>query len=1155
MIDAVLRFSVRHRLTVFAATLALAGLGVFSMNRVKLDAIPDLSEPQVVVFSEYAGQSPSIVEDQVTFPIVSSLVSAPHVTDVRGFSMFGMSFVYVIFEEDTDLYWARSRVLEYMGGIRERLPKGVTPVLGPDATGIGWVYAYVLSAPDGALDLAELRTLQNYTLRYALGSVPGVAEVASVGGYEKELQIKADPDKLRSFGLSFSDLSRALDAVSSEVGGRLLELSGREYYVRGRAYAKSLDDLRALPLRSELGTRPVVLSDVAEVAFGPGLRRGAVDWNGEGDAVAGIVVMRQGENARDVIMRVKDKLAELKPALPAGVHIDVAYDRSSLIDRAIETLRHALLEEMAVVALAVLLFLLHVQSALLPMATLPLAVLLAFIPMAAFGIPATIMSLGGIAIAIGATVDAEIVMIEAAHKALERYRRGMDRSAMLAQATREVAPAIFFSLLIIAVSFLPVFALPGQAGRLFKPLAYTKTFVMLASALLSITFAPAMRDLLVRGRIHSEENHPISKAIRRVYEPFVYVALRRPKSTLLIGFFALISAVPLARELGEEFMPALDEGDLLFMPTTYAGISLEEARQELTRQDRVLKRFPEVESVFGKVGRADTPTDPAPLSMVETTIRLKPKADFRDVQRPRFYSGLTEGGLKSMLRRVFPDTRKLTRDELVAELDAALPTPGFTKAWTMPIRTRIDMQSTGIRTPIGIKIFGKTLEDIDHTGGELEHVMHSVQGTRSAFYERSSGGSYVDIVPDRARVARAGLMLADVQATIEGAVGGQVVGTTVDGRSRFDILLRLDASHRQSVEDLARLPLSLPSMDKGQSRVVALGDVAEIKVSEGPPMIRDEDASLVGYVYVDLDPARDLGGYVDAAKLAVQAARSSGQLTLPEGTYLKWSGQFELMEATRARLKVVVPLALLLATLLLFAAFRNLVEVLIVLLSIPFALVGSVWLLWLLDYRLSTAVWVGIIALLGLATQTGVVMVVYIDAAYERRKRAGKIRGLSDIVWAHMEGTVLRVRPKLMTVSTMFAGLLPLLWADGAGADVMKRIAAPMVGGLFTSAFLTLELIPVVYTYWRYEQLVWERAKAEMPALLLRLEAAARLLGTALFVLVALPVLGLYLALPRDAALGLAALATAVALAASGIYLQLRRVVAKSPGVGYMMNN
>jgi copper/silver efflux system protein len=1138
MIEHVLQWSVRHRGAVVLLTLALAVIGLVSMGRVKLDAIPDLSEPQVVVFSEYPGQSPTTVEDQVTFPIVSSLVSAPRVRDVRGFSMFGMSFVYVIFEDDTDLYWARSRVLELLGSIGARLPPGVTPQLGPDATGVGWVYAYALTADPGTASLPELRALQDYTLRYALGSVPGVAEVAGIGGHTRELQVKAHPDKLQSYGLGFADVLSALRGASSEVGGRLLELSGREYYVRGRAYAKSLDDLRALPLRTRPGTRPITIGDVADVEEGPGLRRGALDWNGRGETVGGIVVMRQGENARDVIRGLKDKLAELAPALPPGVHVETAYDRSSLIERAIDTLRHALIEELVVVSLVVMLFLLHVRSALLPIATLPLAVVLAFIPMAAFGIPATIMSLGGIAIAIGATVDAEIVMIEAAHKALERYRKGMDRSALLTQAAREVTPAIFFSLLIIAVSFLPVFALPGQAGRMFKPLAYTKTFVMLASALLSVTFAPAMRDVLVRGKVRREADHPVSRLIRSVYEPFVYVALRRPKSTLLVGLFALISALPLAMELGEEFMPALDEGDLLFMPTTYAGVSLEEARRELTRQDAILRGFPEVESVFGKVGRADSPTDPAPLSMIETTIRLVPRERFRSVHVPRFYEGLTDGPLKRALGFVLPTTRPMRKDELVRELDRALRTPGFTKAWTMPIRTRIDMQSTGIRTPIGIKVFGKTLDDVDAAGSALSRLVGAVPGTRSAFYEQSRGGLYVDIVPDRAKVARAGLALSDVQDTIEGAIGGSVVGTSIEGRSRVAILARLAAAHRERVEDLEHLPIAMPA-ESGLSRVVELGEVAAITVEEGPPMVRDEDAQLVGYVYVDLDPSRDLGSYVRDAKARVSSAIAAGQLRLPPGTYLKWSGQFELLEETRARLRLVVPVALGLAVLLLYAAFRNVVEVLIVLLSIPFALVGSVWLLWLLDYRLSTAVWVGLIALLGLATQTGVVMVVYIDAAYARRKRAGKIRDLSDIVWAHLEGTVQRVRPKLMTVSTMLAGLVPLLWAEGAGADVMKRIAAPMVGGLLTSAFLTLELIPVVYTYWRYEQLVWERAAGSAQHAVL--ESSARLFGAALAVASAVPVLGLYVTVPALAARALLFGCALAALASAVVYLRARR--------------
>jgi Cu(I)/Ag(I) efflux system membrane protein CusA/SilA len=1153
VIGKILDFSAQQRGLVIGAVAALFAASLWAIGRVELDAIPDLSEPQVIVFSEWTGRSPTLVEDQVTYPLVSSLLSAPHVTDVRGYSMFGMSFVYVIFEEGTDVYWARSRVLEYLSASQDRLPEGVSPRLGPDASGVGWVYQYVLEDERGEKSLDELRTLQDFTLRYALESVEGVAEVASIGGYAREYQLQLEPQKLLAYGLSFADVAEAVRGGSSDVGGRMLELGGREYYVRGRAYVKSTADLEQIAVRSEPGEPPVLVRDVARVTLGPGLRRGVLDWNGEGEAVGGIVVMRYGENAHQLIARVKKKLAELAPSLPEGVRIVPAYDRASLIDRAIATLRTTLLEEMLVVAAVVTLFLLHLRSALLPIVSLPVAVALAFLPMLLFDVPATIMSLGGIAIAIGATVDAEIVMIEAAHKALENPPPGVNRRELLARAAKEVTPAIFFSLLIIAVSFLPVFALNGQAGRLFRPLAYTKTFVMLSSALLSITFAPALRDLLIRGKIRKESEHPVSRAIRRVYEPFVYVALRNPRSTLLVGVFALISAIPLYQRLGSEFMPTLNEGDLLYMPTTYPGIAIEQIKAELTRQDRLLKSFPEVKTVFGKAGRAESPTDPAPLSMVETTVQLKPREAWRKVRVERFYAGWPDW-LKSPLRKLWPDERPISFEELTGELNAALQRPGFTNAWTMPIKTRIDMQSTGIRTPIGIKVFGNELADIEQTGSALEALVRTLPGTRGVFYERNSGGMYVDIVPDREKLARAGLSLSSVADAVEASIGGTPLGSTLDGRGRFAITGRVSQDARGDVDALARLPLALPGVDaKGTRGFVPLGEVATVKVNEGPPMLRDEDGMLVGYVYVDVDPEHDVGRYVSEARAQVDAAIAAGRLPLAEGTLLKWSGQYELMQETNARLALVVPLALAIVVLLLYLAFRNFVEVLIVLLSIPFALIGSVWLLYLLDYRLSTAVWVGIVALVGLATQTGVVMIVYIDHAYEKRKRAGKIRTHADVVWAHMEGTVQRVRPKLMTVGTMLLGLVPLLWADGSGADVMKRVAAPMVGGLFTSTFLTLELIPVIYTYWRSEQLRWDELRAQEPRRFAWLEASAQLWWTGAGIALGSWLLSLYVQVPalwQAALIGAALVAAAAGLVAYALLRRLPAVPVASPEAG-----
>jgi Cu(I)/Ag(I) efflux system membrane protein CusA/SilA len=1191
MVARIIELCARNRLLVLAGVAVATAAAIWSVRRVKLDAIPDLSDPQVIVYSEWMGRSPTLVEDQLTYPVVSALVSAPGVADVRGYSMFGMSFVYVVFEEGTDVYWARSRVLESLSAIEERLPEGVVPKLGPDATGVGWVFQYTLVDGSGAHGIDELRTFQDFTLRYALGSVPGVAEVASVGGYQKQYQVTVDPNRLRAYGVTLDQVISAVRSSNADVGGRVVEMAGREYYVRGRGYVQGLADVEQVAVRpAGPGGVPVLVRDVGQVRFGPDIRRGLLEWNGEGEAVGGIVVMRSGENALQVIDRVKRKLADLEPGLPDGVKVEIAYDRSGLIDRAIGTLRRALVEEAIVVAAVILLFLLHVRSALLPIISIPVAVAVSFIPMVLFDIPATIMSLGGIAIAIGATVDAEIVMIEASHKKLERAPPGADRHALLAEAAREVTPAIFFSLLVIAVAFLPVFTLTGQAGRLFTPLAWTKTFVMLSAAILSITFAPALRDLLLRGRIEPEARHPVSRAILAVYRPFVFVALRRPKSTIAIGLLAVLSAIPLALRLGSEFMPPLNEGDVLYMPTTFPGISIEEAKRQLQAQDRVLRSFPEVESVFGKAGRADTATDPAPLTMVETTVRLRPREDWRTVHHDRWWSSWMPGLLRPLVRPLWPDETRIGWDELVAEMNAAMQFPGWTNAYTMPIKARVDMLSTGVRTPVGVKVMGTSLAEIERIGVGLEKLLAPVAGTRSVFYERNEGGLYLDVVPRREALARYGLTVGDLNRVIEAAIGGTPIGVTVEGRNRFSISVRYPQDVRSDLERLRRLlvPVGgaggggggmggwrldgrLPEvrlaqmgggMGGGQAQeaprpggapapppaagpkgpaFVPLGQVADVRVVGGPPMIRDEGGLLVGYVYVDIDAAqRDVGGYVNEAKAVVEAAQRDGRLAMPAGHYLRWTGQYELLEKTRERMRLVVPLTLLLVVLLLYLHFRNFTEVLVVLLSIPFALVGSIWLLWALDYHLSTAVWVGIIALVGLAAQTGVVMIVYIDNAYERRRRAGKIRDLTDIIWAHMEGTVMRVRPKLMTVATMLLGLLPLLWATGSGADVMKRIAAPMVGGLVTSAFLTLEIIPVVYTYWRQEQLLFERlAELDPPRLraLARLAAAQKVGWGAL---AAVGVAAAYGALPGWALAIAAGASGALVAAATVTYLRAR---------------
>ena len=1079
--------------------LAIAGL--YSMRSIKLDAIPDLSDPQVIVYTEWMGRSPTLVEDQVTYPLVSTLLGVPNVVDVRGQTMFGMSFVYVVFDEGTDIYWARSRVLEYLNTAQSLLPPDAVSRIGPDASGIGWVYQYALLDRTGRHDLGELRALQDYSLRYALASVPGVAEVAAVGGYEQQYQVVVDPVRLRNYGLAINDVVQAVRRSNNDVGARVLEMSEREYFIRGRGYLRGVDDIESIVVRAVRGT-PVLVRDVGHVAVGSDIRRGAADFDGSGEVVSGIVVMRHGENALDVIGRVEQKLDELRLSLPEGVEVVPVYNRKHLIERAIETLRTALTEEMVVVAAVIILFLLHVRSALLPIVSLPLAVVVAFIPMYLFKIPATIMSLGGIAIAIGATVDAEIVMVEAAHKKLELAPKKLsdtDRESLLADAAKEVTPAIFFSLLIIAVSFLPVFGLTGQAGRFFQPLAYTKTFVLLSAALLSITVAPALRNYLIRGKIYSEAKHPISLLIRKIYEPFVHVALRNPKTTVLIGVMAVISAVPIAQQLGSEFMPPLDEGDILYMPTTFPNISIEEARQQLKRQDDILRSFPEVESVLGKVGRAETPTDPAPLSMVETVVRLKPKTEWRTKYVRRWYVGTTPNFLRPILNWLQPEFVAMTHEDIVEEMNAAMQLPGWTNAFTQPIRNRVDMLTTGIRTPIGIKIFGTDLEEIEKVGTGIERVLHKTEGTRSVLFERSAGGLYVDITPDRQKLARYGLQVDDVNDVIETALGGMPVTTTIEARNRFTVNVRYAQDFRTSLDAIRDVMIALPppgpnkppsTMDDGMSAPastptsaqVPLGAVAEIKISSGPPMIRDEAGMLVGYVYVDIESDRDIGSYVDKARNTVEYARNTGDLLVPPGCYLKWTGQYEMLAEMETRMKILIPVALLITILLLYLHFKNISEVLIVLLSVPFALVGSVWALWLLNYNLSTAVWVGVIALVGLAAQTGIVMIVYIDNAYEKRLAQGGIHSLEDIIQVHADGTIQRVRPKLMTVSTMLMGLVPLLWAEGSGADVMKRIAAPMVGGLVSSAFLTLEIIPVIYTYWRNEQLLWrtlDQAKQE----------------------------------------------------------------------------
>jgi len=1168
MISAIIDFCARNRSVVFIGTLFACVGAWYSISNIPLDAIPDLSDVQVILWTDWMGRSPDLVEDQVTYPIVTALLSAPHVTAVRGYSMFGMSFVYVIFDEGTDIYWARSRVLEYMKQFEGKLPKGVTPIIGPDASSVGWVFQYALIDTTGKHDLSELRTFQDFNLRYALASVPGVAEVASIGGYQKQYQVEVDPEKLSAYNLTIGDVSRAIRASNNDVGGRVLELTEREYFVRGRGYIKNLDDLRQIGLGKSATGTPILLGNVAKVSFGPDIRRGVGELDGEGEAVGGTIVMRYNENALRVIERVKAKLEELKPTFPPGVDVKIVYDRSNLITRAINTLKHTLIEEGLVVAAVIIIFLLHFGSSIVPIIALPISVGLAFIPMYFLGINSNIMSLGGIAIAVGAMVDASIVLVENAHKRMEKAPPNVSRKEVIIAGAKEVGPSIFYALLIITIGFLPIFALTGQGGRLFTPLAYTKTFAMFFAAIVAITLVPALMVTFLRGKVHPETKHPVSRVLIAIYKPFVYVALRNPKTTIAIGLAAILSALPMIPKIGSEFMPPLNEGDILYMPTTMPNISIEAAKQYMQYQDRVIRSFPEVISVYGKAGRSETPTDPAPLNMLETAVQLKPMDEWRKVPEKRWYSGWTPEFLKKGLRPIWPEERTITWKELIAEFDKAMQMPGWTNAWTMPIKTRIDMLSTGIRTPIGVKIFGNDLDEIERIGMELEKSLSSISSTRSVFSDRNTGGFFVDIIPDRLKIARYGLTMQDVQDVIEAAIGGMPVEVTIEGRNRFSINVRYPRDLRENLERLKQVLVPIPTAGAGASsgtgstmgsvipdvtatspllvsndllvdyqafrKVMALaqmdgdkmgagssgssfptgaaggmggqsgmptqggmskagtakglrmpegragiplGEIADIHIASGPPMIRDENGMLVGYVYVDMDQnKRDIGGYVEEAKEVV-----AKQVQIPAGYYLKWTGQYELMEVMAKRMKVVIPITFILIIIMLYLNFRNFTETCIVLASVPFALVGSIWFMYFLGYNYSTATLVGIIALVGLAAQTGIVMILYLDHAYERRKKAGKIRNLNDIIWAHMEGTVMRVRPKLMTVGTTMIGLVPLLWSTGAGADVMKRIAAPMVGGLITSTFLTLEIIPVVYTYWRLWQIKHEKTQLQPP--------------------------------------------------------------------------
>jgi Cu(I)/Ag(I) efflux system membrane protein CusA/SilA len=1073
MIKKLIRFSAHNRMLVILITTAAVALALVALTHIPLDAIPDLSDTQVIVYTRW-DRSPDIIEDQVTYPIVSALLGSPRVKAIRGYSDFGFSYVYVIFKDGTDMYWARSRVLEYLSKIQGNLPPGAKTELGPDATGVGWVFQYALVDQNGKQDLSRLRSYQDWVLKPALQSVPGVAEVASIGGFEKQYQVIVDPNRLSAYGVSVMDVVRAVQRNNDEVGGRLIEWSGREYMVRGRGYIGGEKDLRQVAVKAVSGT-PVLLENVATVTVGPQIRRGLLDFNGLGDAVGGIVVMRHGENAYSVIRRVKAKIGELKGSMPEGVELVTAYDRSDLIRRSIDNLKEELILEMIIVSLVILLFLWHIPSAIVPIVTIPIAVLLAFIPMFAFKISSNIMSLAGIAISIGVLVDGAIVEVENAYKKIEVWieggRKG-DFHEVRLEALTEVGPSVFFSLLVIAVSFLPIFTLVDQEGRLFTPLAWTKTLTIALASLLAVTLDPAVRMLFVRvdpfhiktkwlnkavntivvGKYYPEEKHPVSRILFRLYEGPCRWVLKNPRKTILAAVLVVLTTIPVYFRLGSEFMPPLNEGTVLYMPTTLPGISVTEARRLLLMQDRILASFPEVVSVFGKAGRAETSTDPAPFSMMETTLQLKPKDEWR--AKNRWYSSWAPGPLKSVLRPLWPD--RISYDELISLMDRALQIPGNTNAWTMPIKGRIDMLTTGVRTPVGIKIFGADLKEIERVGSEIEVTLKEVRGTRSVFSERVGGGYYVDFTPKRDKLARFGLSVEDLQTAIMSAVGGENISTTIEGRERYSINVRYPRDLRGSLPQLERVLLT--SMD---GVPVPVKEVADVTLSTGPSMIRDENGMLAGYVYVDIS-GRDVGGYVKDAKAAVVS-----RVKLPTGYALVWSGQYENMQRVAARLKIVLPVTLFLIFLLLFMNTKSAFKAVVVMLAVPFSAVGAVWLMWLLGYHISIAAWVGMIALMGLDAETGVFMLLFLDLSYEDYRRRGKLRTASDLKEAIVHGAVKRIRPKIMTVMAASMGLMPIMWSAGAGADVMKRIAAPMVGGLFTSFIMELLVYPAIYFLWK----------------------------------------------------------------------------------------
>lgn len=1053
MIDALIDYSARNRFLVLLLVFFATAWGVRAMFRVPLDAIPDLSDPQVIVFSEWPGRGPQLIEDQITYPIVSSLLAAPRVKAVRGQSMFGDSFVYVVFQDGTDIYWARSRVLEYMQGISGKLPEGVTPTLGPDATGVGWVYEYALVDESGQRNLADLRSLQDWSLRYWLQSVPGVAEVASVGGFVKQYQVNVDPNRLLGYNIPLPTVINAIRMSNNDVGGREIEIAGTEHLVRGLGYIKSTADIEAIPVGTNGNGTPILIRDLATVTLGPDLRRGIATLDDKGEVVGGIVIMRYGENALNVIRAIKTKLKEIERSLPPSVKIVPTYDRSDLILRAIDTLRRTLTEEMVIVSAVILIFLWHIPSAIIPILTIPTAIVLSFIPMDLMRVTANIMSLGGIAVAIGAMVDAAIVVVEQTHKKLEHWQaegRKGDYREVVISAVKEVGGPSFFALLVIAVSFIPVLALEAQEGRLFKPLALTKNFSMAIAAALAITLVPAILLLFTRpdpftfrprwlcrvvnailvGTIHSEEHHPISRPLMRLYQPVVEFVLHWPGLIITTAVLAVLVTIPVFQRLGSEFMPPLNEGTILHMPTALPGISPTEARRVLQVEGKALMQFPEVERVFGKIGRAQTPTDPAPLNMVETVVTLKPE----DAWRPG-----------------------VTWDSLLTEMDQTLRLPGMPNIWWMPIQTRTEMLATGIRSVLGIKVLGANLNGIEQIGQQIEAVLAPLRGTRSVYYDRTLGGYYLDFHIKREEAARYGLTVGEVEDTIETAIGGKNIAQTVEGRERYPINVRYARELRDDVEMLKRVLVPTPSGAK-----IPIVQLADLRFSQGPPMIRDELGQLVGFVLIDV-VGRDLGGYVEEAKHVV-----AERVQLPPGYTLLWAGQFEYQLRAKETLKVAVPFTLLLIFLLLYLNTKSAAKTLIILVAVPFSAVGAIWLLYLLNYNMSVAVWVGLIALMGVDAETGMFMLLYLDLAYQERREKGLMQSRDDLTQAVIAGAVQRLRPKVMTVGVMFLGLVPIMWSHGTGADVMKRIAAPMIGGIFTSFLLELVVYPAIFALWKW---------------------------------------------------------------------------------------